>query len=104
MQAMVGISLANFHALAERFDFSKYATVCDIGGATGQLSIILAAAHPHLRCTSFDLPIVAPIAARTIAAAGLADRVVPVSGDFLVDPLPKADVITMGMILHDWNL
>ena len=26
------------------------------------------------------------------------------SGDFLKDPLPKADVITMGMILHDWNL
>ena len=26
------------------------------------------------------------------------------SGDFFKDPLPKADVITMGMILHDWNL
>jgi hypothetical protein len=26
------------------------------------------------------------------------------SGDFFADPLPKADVITMGMILHDWNL
>jgi len=27
-----------------------------------------------------------------------------VGGDFFVDPLPKVDVITMGMILHDWNL
>ena len=26
------------------------------------------------------------------------------SGDFFNDPLPKADIITMGMILHDWNL
>jgi hypothetical protein len=26
------------------------------------------------------------------------------SGDFFEDPPPKADVITMGMILHDWNL
>ena len=26
------------------------------------------------------------------------------SGDFFTDPLPRADVITMGMILHDWNL
>ena len=26
------------------------------------------------------------------------------AGDFFNDPLPKADVITMGMILHDWNL
>ena len=104
MQAMVGISLGNFHALAERFDFSKYATVCDVGGATGQLSIILAERHPHLRCTTFDLPVVAPIAARSIAAAGVADRVVTAMGDFMADPLPRADVITMGMILHDWNL
>jgi O-methyltransferase domain len=27
-----------------------------------------------------------------------------VSGDFLVDDLPAADVITMGNILHDWDL
>jgi hypothetical protein len=26
------------------------------------------------------------------------------SGDFFADPLPPADVITMGMVLHDWNL
>ncbi len=26
------------------------------------------------------------------------------AGDFFVAPLPEADVITMGMILHDWNL
>ena len=26
------------------------------------------------------------------------------SGDFFADALPKADVITMGLILHDWNL
>ena len=54
--------------------------------------------------TTFDLPVVAPIAERAIAAAGLADRVSVASGDFFDDPLPKADVITMGMILHDWNL
>jgi hypothetical protein len=24
--------------------------------------------------------------------------------DFFANPLPTADVITMGMILHDWNL
>jgi O-methyltransferase domain/Dimerisation domain len=104
MQAMQGISLGNFHALAEKFDFSKYETVCDVGGATGQLSTILAGHHPHLRCTSYDLPVVAPIADRAIAALGLTDRVTCASGDFFADPLPPADVITMGMILHDWNL
>jgi tRNA1(Val) A37 N6-methylase TrmN6 len=75
-----------------------------VGGATGQLSIILAQHNPHLRCTSFDLPEVEPIAARTIANANLSDRVRAVSGDFFADPLPKADMIIMGGILHDWNL
>ena len=104
MHAMTGISMGGFQALAERFDFSKYQTLCDVGGATGQLSIIVASRHPHMRCTSFDLPVVEPIAKRTIAAAGLDDRVTTEAGDFLGDPLPKADVITMGLILHDWNL
>jgi hypothetical protein len=27
-----------------------------------------------------------------------------VAGDFFADPLPEADVVTMGMILHDWDL
>ena len=104
MRAMSGISYGNFAALAEAFDFSQYESVVDVGGATGQLSLILAQRHPHLRCMSFDLPPVEPIARRSIEAAGLADRVTAASGDFFADPLPSADVITMGMILHDWNL
>jgi hypothetical protein len=104
MNAMSGISAANFKAFAARFDFSGYRTLCDVGGATGQLGCMVAAAQPHMRCLSFDLPKVVPIAGRKIAAAGLADRVQAVGGDFFTDPLPEADVITMGMILHDWNL
>ena len=104
MHAMSGISAGPFMALAEKFDFSKYETLCDAGGATGQLSIIVANRHPHMRCTSFDLPVVEPIATRSIEAAGLSDRVKVVGGDFFADPLPHADVITMGLILHDWNL
>jgi len=104
MEAMAGISLGPFQALAEKFDFSKYETLCDVGGATGQLSIIVANRHPHLRCTSFDLPVVEPIAKRRIEAAGLSGRVATAAGDFFADPLPEADVITMGLILHDWNL
>ena len=104
MGAMAGISQGNFRELAEKFDFSRYETVCDVGGATGQLCSILATRHPHLRCISYDLPAVAPIAERAIAAAGLADRVSAASGDFFADPIPEADVVTMGLILHDWNL
>jgi predicted O-methyltransferase YrrM len=104
MNAMAGLSASPFMTLAEKFEFSKYETLCDVGGATGQLSIILAKRHPNLRCTTFDLPAVEPIAKRTIESAGLSDRIAAVGGDFFTDPLPKADVITMGLILHDWNL
>lgn len=104
MNAMAGVSAGNFRALAQKFDFSKYKTLCDAGGATGQLACLVASEHPHMRCISADLPAVEPIAKKRIEAAGLPHRVSTAAIDFFRDPLPKADVITMGMILHDWNL
>lgn len=104
LDAMTGFQAANFGQLAERFDFSKYQTVSDIGGALALLSRVVAARHPHLTFTSFDLPPVAPLASRKIEAAGLSGRITAVAGDFFKDELPRADVVTMGNILHDWNL
>jgi len=104
LRAMAGIQMGPFMALAQAVDFSKYKSVCDVGGAGGELSLVLARKYPHLTLTSFDLPPVGPIAKRNISAAGLSDRVNVVSGDFFVDALPRADVITMGNILHDWEL
>jgi SAM-dependent methyltransferase len=104
MSAMRGFSGPNFKALAEKIDFTRYRTMCDVGGATGQLAAAIAERHSHLAVTSFDLPVVEPIAKRWIAKSPAASRITTASGDFLKDPLPRADVITMGMILHDWNL
>jgi len=104
LDAMTGLSRINFEALADKFHFSRYRTLCDVGGATGLLSIEVAKKHPHMQCISFDLPPVEPVAKKYITAAGLTDRIRIASGNFFQDPLPKADVITMGMILHDWNL
>jgi predicted O-methyltransferase YrrM len=104
MGAMTGLSRINFEAFAAKFNFSDFKTVCDAGGATGLLCIEIAKKHPHLHCISFDLPPVESIAQKHIAAAGLSGRIGTASGDFFKDPLPKADIITMGMILHDWNL
>ena len=104
MDAMTGSSIHNFETFARIFPFDRYQTLTDVGGADALLSRTVAATHSHVRCTSFDLPMVTEIAARKIAAAGLADRVTATAGDFFSDPLPRADVITMGMILHDWNL
>ena len=104
LDGMAGLSRINFEALAEKFDFSRYRALCDVGGATGLLSIEVAKKHPQIDCISFDLPPVEPVARKRISAAGLSDRICTASGNFFQDPLPRADVITMGMILHDWNL
>jgi O-methyltransferase domain/Dimerisation domain len=104
MEAMAGLSAGNFQAFTNTFDFAAYKTLCDVGGCTGQLSMLVAKAHPHMRCVSADLPAVTAIAARKIADSDVADRVSAQPIDFFADPLPPADVITMGMILHDWNL
>ena len=104
LESMTGFQSANFLQLAESFDFSKYNSVSDIGGALALLSRTVAARHEHLTFTTFDLPPVAPLAQKQIDDAGLADRIEVISGDFFEDDLPEADVITMGNILHDWNL
>ncbi|MET7258955.1 acetylserotonin O-methyltransferase [Dyadobacter fermentans] len=104
MDAMSGISIGNFMALSRKFDFSPYSTLCDIGGAAAVLSVEVARQNPNMSCTSADLPAVEPIAKEYIAAKGMNGRISTVNIDFFKDEFPKADVITMGMILHDWDL
>ena len=53
LDAMTGLSRINFEALADKFDFSPYRTLCDVGGATGLLSIEIAKKYPHIECISF---------------------------------------------------
>lgn len=104
LDAMTGFQGANFAQLAEKFDFSRYHSVSDIGGALALLSRVVGAKHKHLTFNTFDLPPVAPHAQKQIDAAGMSERIKVVSGDFFTDELPEADVVTMGNILHDWNL
>jgi hypothetical protein len=103
LKAMGGIQMGNFMMFSKAFDFSNYKTHCDAGGAGGYLSAHVAMINSHMNCISFDLPPVEPIATENIKMMGLSDRVSSKSGDFLNEDLPKADVITMGNILHDWG-
>jgi hypothetical protein len=47
---------------------------------------------------------VEPIFSRYVAAHDLSDRLRFIPGDFFADDLPQADVLVMGLILHDWDL
>lgn len=103
IHAMTGIQVGNFIAFASKFDFSNYKTLCDIGGSGAMLSIQVAMQNPHISCNSFDLPVVEPVALENITHFHLNDRIKTTVGDFFKDKFPKADVIVMGNILHDWS-
>jgi hypothetical protein len=103
-EAMTGASLPSAWALARRFPWDEYKTFIDIGAAEGALPVTIAQAHPHLSGGGFDLPRVRPIFEAYVGRQGLADRLRFHSGDFFKDPLPSADVLVLGQILHDWNL
>ena len=101
---MTGLSMGAAHAIAQKFPWHNYQTVVDVGGAQGGLLVQVCLAHPHLAGTNFDLPVVGPIYLDYVAANGLQDRLRFQAGSFFEEPLPAADVITMGHILHDWDL
>jgi hypothetical protein len=103
LQAMTGISRGANLAIAAKFPWASYKSYVDVGTAQGDLAVQVALAHPHLRGTGFDLPEVAPIFEEYVSQNGLSDRVRFAPGDFFREPLPHADVVMMGHILHDWS-
>ena len=104
LRSMTGHSLPSAMAIAQKFPWSKYRTFADIGTAEGCLPVQVALANPHLIGEGFDLPMVRPFFEEYIASFGIQDRVRFRPGNFFKDSLPSADVLVMGMILHDWNL
>lgn len=104
LKAMSGLSLGAANAIAGRFPWADYKTFADIGTAQGALPVTLSRAHPHLGGIGFDLPVVRPHFEAYVAQYGLAERLSFRAGDFFADPLPAADVLIMGRILHDWGL
>lgn len=104
LAAMTGISRGSNMAIARKVPWSKYKTYADVGTAQGDLAVQIALANPHLQGVGFDLAEVEPIFEEYVEHLGLSGRLKFRPGNFFQDALPKADVITMGHILHDWNL
>ncbi|MGB3117383.1 MAG: methyltransferase [Verrucomicrobiales bacterium] len=104
LRAMSGVSHGANLAIARQFPWSGYKTYVDAGTAQGDLAVQIALANPHLTGTGFDLPEVGPIFEDYVEANELTGRVDFQGGSFFTDPLPKADVVLYGHILHDWDL
>jgi len=104
LRAMTGLSLPVAEAMAAKFPWRDYQTFIDVGTAQGALPVQVALAHQHITGGGFDLPVVGPIFDEYVASFDLQKRLRFYPGDFMKDPLPQADVLVMGHILHDWNL
>ena len=104
LAAMTGISHGANKTIAAKFPWSTYKTYADIGTAQGDLAVQIALANPHLSGIGFDLPEVGPIFEEYAEHNNVNSRLRFLGGSFFDSPLPKADVILMGHILHDWGL
>jgi hypothetical protein len=104
LEAMTGISRGANLAIARQVRWADYRTFVDVGTAQGDLAAQIAIANPHLTGQGFDLAEVGPIFTEYVNGLGLSRRLTFTAGSFFTDPLPKADVVLMGHILHDWDL
>src|SRR5436190_1347549 len=103
-RAMSAVSGGAGQAIAAKFPWRDHGSVIDIGCAEGAVPVQIALAHEHITGGGFDLPPIEPIFDAHVAQFGLGERLSFTAGDFFADPLPKADVLVMGHILHDWAL
>src|SRR5262245_1786326 len=103
LAGMNGHGLLSSPAALAAFDLSGFRHMVDLGGATGHLVIAACRRYSTLRATVFDLAKVTPITRSYIDQAGLQERIGIQSGDFFTDPLPAADLYSVGRILHDWS-
>ena len=104
VRGMTGGTLPVASALAANFPWRDYKTVLDVGTAQGCLPVQIALAHSHLTGRGFDLPPVQAHFDAYVQQHGLSDRLRFHPGSFLDDPLPVADVVVLGRILHNWDL
>jgi acetylserotonin O-methyltransferase len=90
-RGMHGFGQLSSPAVVAAFDLSRFRRLVDLGGGTGHLAQAARARYPQLETAVFDLPAVARTYPDTI------------EGDFFTDPLPEADLYSLGRILHDWS-
>lgn len=103
VRAMTGLSYGAHRAIAEKFPWTEYGTLADIGTAEGGLPAEVAKSHPHVTGLGCDLPPVEPHFRGHLKRQGVLDRFAFHPLDFWQEELPAADVLAFGHILHDWS-
>ncbi|KAJ7676259.1 S-adenosyl-L-methionine-dependent methyltransferase [Mycena rosella] len=89
-------------------DLGKGATVCDLGGGVGTMTMELARAHPQLQLKLQDMPERMVQAKNTIWPAQCPEALkenrieFKVINFFTESPIPGCDVYYLKNVLHDW--
>jgi hypothetical protein len=102
-EAMVGIHGAEPPAVAEAYDFSAFASIVDVGGATGNMLAHILARYPQPKGVLFDRPHVVTEAPALLRAKGVESRVSIEVGSFFESVPAGGDAYILSHIIHDWN-
>src|SRR4029453_3106649 len=103
-EGVEAITAGTAQALATQYDFSQHRRVLDLGGGTGSFLLAILRQYPNLACTLFELPPVAAVARRHLAATPLAQGLRIVEGDFFQGPIPAGhDVILIANVWHNYS-
>jgi hypothetical protein len=102
-KAMTESSAGVADEIVAAYDFSRFATIVDIGGGHGWLLSAILTAASAARGILFDLPHVIETARPIIAERGGANRCELVSGSFFESVPAGGNAYIMRWIIHDWN-
>lgn len=102
--SMASISGPENAAVAAAYDFGRFGTLVDVGGAHGHLLASILRRHKRLRGVLYDQPQVVAAAPRSgfVTAKAVAARCAVEGGSFF-ERVPPADAYVMKYILHDWD-
>ena len=101
--SMSGVTAATNDQIRSLYDFSAFGTLVDVGGGHGGLITSIVQDYPNLKGILFDAPQVIDGARPKIEAAGLADRIEIMAGDFFKAVPAGGDAYIMKWIIHDWD-
>lgn len=102
-------SLVTGYSIAEKFDFSGYRQMVDVGGGSGGISIMITKHNPHLKAAIYDIPSVCKTAEKMILDFDLEENISTLSGDMFKDAFNQkfprnTDIVVFSRILHDWPI
>jgi hypothetical protein len=101
--AMQSIHGTETKQMLDAYDFSRFATLMDIGGGNGSLLVEVLRANPGLKGVLFDQGHVIEAVRGFMESHGFANRCQLISGDFFVSVPKGADACLLRHIIHDWD-